>query len=221
MNYHGNFHDVMTLAHEAGHSMHSLLSWRTQSYQNADYPIFVAEVASTFHEELLLRHLLEKTKEREKKAYLINQMIEGIRGTFFRQVMFAEFELKLHELIEQGVPVTPALLKKEYRDLNLLYFGPGVEVDPENDIEWARIPHFYSNFYVYQYATGISAAHALYDVVKKEGTANYLKFLSSGGSKYPLELLKLAGVDMQTSAPIESTIHRFKELTEALKNLLI
>ncbi len=220
MNYHGNFHDVMTLAHEAGHSMHSLLSWRTQQYQDSHYPIFVAEVASTLNEELLLRRLISKTTEREKRAFLINQRIEDIRNTFFRQTMFAEFELKLHQLAEQGLPLTPALLKKEYRDLNLAYFGSAVTVDPEVDIEWARIPHFYYNFYVYQYATGISAAHALVGILEKEGAKNYLKFLSSGGSKYPLELLSLAGVDMRKGEAVQSTIDHFKELTQELGSLL-
>lgn len=220
MNYHGNFHDVMTLAHEAGHSMHSLLSWRTQPYQDAHYPIFVAEVASTLNEELVLRHLLEKMSEKEKRAYLLNQKVEDIRNTFFRQTMFAEFELKLHQLAEEGVPLTPVLLKEEYRKLNVAYFGPEVVIDPETDIEWARIPHFYYNFYVYQYATGISAAHTLVDIVAKEGPRNYLKFLSSGGSKYPLDLLRAAGADMRKPHAIEATIRHFGELTQELGSLL-
>lgn len=220
MNYHGDFHDVMTLAHEAGHSMHSLLSWRNQPYQNAHYPIFVAEVASTFHEELLFRHLLEKMPEKEKRAYLLNQKIEDIRNTFFRQTMFAAFELKIHQFAEEGVPLTPTLLKEEYRKLNFEYFGPEVVLDDQIDIEWARIPHFYYNFYVYQYATGISAAHALIDIVSKEGAENYLKFLSSGGSQYPLDLLKTAGVDMSQSQAVEATILRFSELTKQLEQLI-
>lgn len=220
MNFHGNFHDVMTLAHEAGHSMHSLLSWRSQPYQDAQYPIFVAEVASTFHEELVLRHLLKKMSEKEKRAYLINQKIEDIRNTFFRQTMFAAFELKLHQLAEKGAPLTPTLLKDEYRKLNLAFFGPEVVVDSETDIEWARIPHFYYNFYVYQYATGISAAHALVDIVTKEGPENYLKFLSSGGSKYPLDLLATAGTDMRKPDAVEATIRHFGELTQELGSLI-
>ncbi len=220
MNYHGNFHDVMTLAHEAGHSMHSLLSWKNQTYQNASYPIFVAEVASTFNEELVMRHLLARTSEKDKRAYLINQKIEDIRNTFFRQTMLAEFELKVHRFVEEGTPLTPALLKSEYRQLNLDYFGSAVEVDADIDIEWARIPHFYYNFYVYQYATGISAALSLVDIVAKEGPANYLKFLSSGGSKYPLDLLKIAGVDMQKPEGVAATIRRFEELTLSLADCL-
>jgi len=221
MNYQGNFHDVMTLSHEAGHSMHSYLSWKHQSYQDASYPIFVAEVASTFNEELLSRHLLASTHDPKVRAYLVNQKIEDIRNTFFRQVMFAEFELKIHNFVEQGVPLTPTLLKEEYRKLNVDYFGGSVIVDPEIDIEWARIPHFYYNFYVYQYATGISAALALVDVVDKEGAKNYLRFLSSGGSKYPLDLLSLAGVDMRQGAAIQATIRRFSELTANLESLLL
>lgn len=220
MNYQGNIHDVMTLAHEAGHSMHSLLSRRHQAYHDSHYPIFVAEVASTLNEELLLRRLLAQTPEKEKKAFLINQKIEDIRGTFFRQTMLAEFELKIHQLAEEGSPLTPALLKKEYRELNLAYLGSGVVVDSEIDIEWARIPHFYYNFYVYQYATGISAAHALTGIIEKEGPKNYLKFLSSGGSQYPLDLLRLAGVDMRKGTAVESTIAHFKQLTHELGQLL-
>lgn len=220
LNYHGNFQDMMTLAHEAGHSMHSLLSRRHQTYQDADYPIFVAEVASTFNEELVSRHLLGKLKEKEKRAYLLNQKIEDIRNTFFRQAMFARFELRIHELAEQGTPLTPTLLKQEYRKLNEAFFGPEVTIGAETDIEWARIPHFYYNFYVYQYATGISAALALVEVVAKEGPENYLKFLSSGGSRYPLDLLKAAGVDMRQPHAIEAALERFRQLTEELADLL-
>lgn len=220
MNYHNNFQDVMTLSHEAGHSMHSFLSWKNQPYQDADYPIFVAEVASTFNEELLLNHLLKITSEKEKRAYLINQKIEDLRNTFFRQAMFAEFELKIHEFAEQGIPLTPDLLKTEYKKLNCDYFGPSVTIDDEIAIEWARVPHFYYNFYVYQYSTGIAAACSLSKTVQQEGPTNYLKFLSSGGSKFPLELLKMAGVDMSKESAIEALIHRFEALTQELQSLL-
>ncbi|MES2122489.1 MAG: oligoendopeptidase F [Chlamydiota bacterium] len=223
MNFHGTFNDVMTLTHEAGHSMHSLLSRRHQPYQYSQYSIFVAEVASTFHEELLHRLLIEEAKEKEVKAFLINQKLETIRSTLVRQTMFAEFELKMHEWAQEGIPFTPALLKKEYRRLNEEYFGPGLTLDDEIEIEWARIPHFYSNFYVYQYATGISAALALAEKVvsgKEVDKENYLQFLSSGGSKYPIDVLKLAGVDMRTPEPVESAMRHFGSLVSELSTLI-
>lgn len=223
MNYHGSLNDVLTLTHEAGHSMHSLLSHRHQPYQYSQYSIFVAEVASTFHEGLLLRHLLKGAKEKEVKAFLINQKLESIRSTLVRQTMFAEFELKLHEWAQEGTPLTPALLKQEYRRLNEEYFGPGLTLDEEIAIEWARIPHFYSNFYVYQYATGISAAQALVDKVVNGGEADrekYLQFLSSGSSKYPIEVLRLAGVDMCTPEPVNSAMLHFDALVTELSTLL-
>jgi len=213
----------MTLTHEAGHSMHSLLSRQNQPYHYSQYSIFVAEVASTFHEELLLSHLLTQVKSKEQKAFLINQKLDDMRATLLRQTMFAEFELKIHNFAEQGMPLTPALLKAEYRQLNEEYFGPDVHVDEEVDIEWARIPHFYYNFYVYQYATGISAAHALIDKVLAGGDKareNYLTFLSSGCSRYPIEVLELAGVDMRTPQPVESAMHHFDGLVTELSELL-
>lgn len=222
MNYQGTLSDILTLAHEAGHSMHSFLSKENQPYQYAQYPIFVAEVASTFNEELLMRHLLEKLPEKKQKAYLINQKIDSLRSTLFRQAMFAEFELRLHEWAEAGVPLTPALLKKEYRKLNADYFGPDITLDEEIDIEWARIPHFYYNFYVYQYATGISAAHALVEIVSKGGVAareKYLQFLSSGSSRFPIDLLKTAGVDMRQPDAIKMAIEEFDRLVSELAEL--
>ncbi len=223
MNYHGTFNDVMTLTHEAGHSMHSLLSRRHQPYHYSQYSIFVAEVASTFHEELLLRHLLKQVKTKEQKAFLINQKLDDMRATLLRQAMFAEFELKIHEWAEQGMPLTPALLKTEYRKLNEDYFGPDLYMDDEAEIEWARIPHFYYNFYVYQYTTGISAAHMLVDKVLSggdEARERYLAFLSSGSSRAPIDILELAGVDMRTSHPVESAMHHFNELVTELSGLL-
>ena len=224
MNYHGTFNDMMTLTHEAGHSMHSLLSRTHQPYHYSQYSIFVAEVASTFHEELLLHHFLQKSTNKEEKAFLINQKLEDMRATLIRQTMFAEFELKLHEWAEQGVPITPALLKQEYRKLNTEYFGPELVIDPEIEIEWARIPHFYYNFYVYQYATGISAAHALVERVLNEGPEardRYLSFLSSGSSHYPLDVLKMAGVDMRTKEPVEAAMRYFDRLVTELSELLL
>jgi len=220
LNYQGRFSDMKTLAHEAGHSMHSYLSWKTQAYHDASYPIFLAEVASTFHEELVQRLLLERAKTREEKIFLLTQKIEDIRNTFVRQVMFAEFELAMHTAVENSIPLTHAYLKSTYLELNRDYFGSPITLDPEIAMEWARIPHFYYNFYVYQYATGIAAAHALVDTVLANGPEAYLRFLSSGGSKFPLDTLKLAGVDMTTSAPIEATFKQLGLLTSELEKLL-
>ncbi len=223
MNYHNTFNDAMTLTHEAGHSMHSFLSREHQPYQYSQYSIFVAEVASTFHEELLLRHFLDRAQKKEERIFLINQKIEDMRGTLLRQTLFAEFELKLHRFAEEGIPLTPALLKKEYRALNQEYYGTEMVLDPEVDIEWARIPHFYYNFYVYQYATGISAAHALVEKVLeggKEAKDKYLAFLSSGSSRYPLDVLRLAGVDMGSSEPVASAMRHFGDLVETLEELI-
>lgn len=221
MNYHGTLNDVLTLAHEAGHSMHSYLSRQTQSYVYADYPIFVAEVASTFNEQMLLKLLKERVTSKKELAYLINYEIEAIRTTIFRQALFAEFELQLHRWAEEGVPLTPTLLKKAYLDLNRTYYGPDLVLDGGLEIEWARIPHFYYDFYVYQYATGLSAALALFEqaMASEQARANYLRFLSSGGSRYPLELLQLAGVDLTTSQPIEAALRRFASLIEEFKTI--
>lgn len=221
MNYHGRFQDIMTLSHEAGHSMHSYMSMKNQPYHDSSYVIFVAEVASTFNEELTLMHLLKKVTDPRQRAYIINQKVEDLRNTFFRQVMFAEFELKIHECVEKGIPLTPDFLNKEYLQLNKDYFGASVVIDDEIKYEWARIPHFYYNFYVYQYATGISAAHALVQKVLKEGPEAYLQFLSAGGSRFPLDILKSAGVDMTTSDPIVETLKHFQDLTTQLEEALI
>jgi len=223
MNYKSQIKDVFTLAHEAGHSMHSLLTHKHQPYQYGNYPIFLAEVASTFNEELLMQLLLKRAKTKEEQIYLINQKIEDIRGTLFRQTMFAEFELMIHEFAEQEIPLTPKLLKEEYRKLNQKYFGPNVTIDEESDIEWARIPHFYYNFYVFQYATGISAALALADRVVGGGEKErneYLSFLKGGSSLYPIDMLKRAGVDMRTAAPVKAAIGKFSALVDQLSKLL-
>ncbi len=226
LNYQGTLNDVLTLAHETGHSMHSLLSRRHQSYMDAQYPIFVAEVASTFNEQLLLMELQSKIKSKQEQAYLLNYQIEGIRSTIFRQTMFAEFELQLHEWAEQGIPLTPSLLKERYMQLNRDYYGSEIVLDPELAIEWARIPHFYYNFYAYQYATGLSAALYLFEQAKTstEAREKYLQFLSSGGSLYPLDLLAKAGVDMRSSVSVDAAMKRFetwlKDLELALEDFL-
>ena len=223
MNYKNIIRDVFTLAHEAGHSMHSYYSHQNQPYQYGHYPIFLAEVASTFNEDLLTRYLLKKAQSKEEKIFLINQKIEDIRTTLFRQTMFAEFELFIHEQVEKRNPLTPQLLKEKYRQLNQKYFGPAVVIDQEGDIEWARIPHFYYNFYVYQYATGISAALALAEKVVSGGKKDqeeYLNFLRAGSSKYPIEILQLAGVDMRSAAPVKAAIQKFKSLIQELNQLI-
>ncbi len=224
MNYRGILRDTFTLAHEAGHSMHSFLSHKTQPYQYSHYPIFVAEVASTFNEELLMHLLLEKRTQKEERLFLINEKIEDLRATFFRQTMFAEFELTIHELVEQGKPMTPATLKELYAKLNADYFGPDAVIDEEISIEWARIPHFYYNFYVFQYATGISAAITLAEKVivgDEQACDNYLSFLNGGCSLFPIDLLKIAGVDMTTPHPVEGALRRFDALVTEFQKLAI
>lgn len=223
MNYSGILRDVFTLAHEAGHSMHTHTSNRHQPYQYGSYSIFLAEVASTFNEDLLMKKLLERSSSKEEQIYLINSKIEDIRGTIFRQTMFAEFELLIHEKIENNQPLTPKLLKDEYLAINQRYFGPKVQIDEAAQMEWARIPHFYYNFYVYQYATGLSAALALSERVTTGGEQereDYLGFMRSGSSRYPLDILKGAGVDMSTAAPVNAALGKFQGLVDTLDNLL-
>jgi oligoendopeptidase F len=225
MNYKNDvFSDVYTLAHEAGHSMHTWFAQRSQTFQDYDYPIFLAEVASTFNEELLTHHLLEKTEDKKMRAYIINRQIDDIRGTLFRQTMFAEFEKIIHAIEERGDALTLDVFKSEYRTLLQAYFGEGVVLDPQLDLECLRIPHFYNAFYVYKYATGISAAVALSERVlaKEAGSVeSYLDFLKSGGSKFPLEALQTAGVDMTIPAPIESTLRLFERRLAELEALLM
>ncbi|MDQ3415443.1 MAG: M3 family metallopeptidase, partial [Verrucomicrobiota bacterium] len=224
MNYKPDvFSDVYTLAHEAGHSMHTWFAQRTQPYQDSDYPIFLAEVASTFNEELLTHYLLERTADPKMRAYIINRQIDDIRGTLFRQTMFAEFEKVIHALEESGAALTLEVFKTEYRKLLEAYFGPDVVLDPELGLECLRIPHFYNAFYVYKYATGVSAAIALAERVLSGvpgAVEAYLGFLKSGGSKFPLETLQVAGVDMRTPAPVESTLGLFDRRLRELEALL-
>ncbi len=225
MNYKSDvFSDVYTLAHEAGHSMHTWFAQKTQRYQDYNYPIFTAEVASTFNEELLTHHLLEQTTDRKMRAYIINRQIDDIRGTLFRQTMFAEFEKIIHAIEESGEALTLDVFKSEYRQLLSSYFGDAVVLDPQLDLECLRIPHFYSAFYVYKYATGISAAVALSEKVRAQGApavTAYLDFLRSGGSKFPLETLQTAGVDMTTAAPVEATLRLFDQRIAELETLLL
>ena len=224
MNYKADvFSDVYTLAHEAGHSMHTWYAQNTQTYQDYDYPIFLAEVASTFNEELLTHHLLEKTSDPQTRAYLLNRQIDDLRGTIYRQTMFAEFEKLVHAMEEAGEPLTLESFGAAYRGLLTAYFGPNFTLDPELDLECLRIPHFYNAFYVYKYATGISAAVALAQKVLRGGPADvnaYLGFLKSGGKEYPLETLQRAGVDLSTPEPVNAALALFARRVEELETLL-
>jgi oligoendopeptidase F len=224
MNYQPQVLDhVFTLAHEAGHSMHSFYSARSQPFQYYNYTIFVAEVASTFNEQLLSDHLMRKAENDQERAYLINRQIDAIRTTIIRQTMFAEFEKIAHALVEGGEPLTVELLRREYRKLLELYFGPDFTLDSALELECLRIPHFYRAFYVYKYATGLSAAIALSRRVLNGGKGElnaYLGFLSGGCSKYPLELLRDAGVDMEKPQAVNTALDYFDELVTELEGLL-
>lgn len=214
MNWQDNVNNLFTLAHEFGHSVHSYYTRKTQPYPYGDYSIFVAEVASTCNEALLNDYLLKTIDDEKQRLYLLNHYLEGFRGTVFRQTMFAEFEHDVHVRAQNGEPLTPELLTKLYYDLNKKYFGDNLVIDEEIGLEWARIPHFYYNYYVYQYATGFSAAAALSKQILEEGDAaveRYVGFLKSGSSDYPIEVLKKAGVDMTTSQPIEEALAVFEE----------
>ena len=222
MNYKADvFSDVYTLAHEAGHSMHTWYARGAQLYQNYGYPIFLAEVASTFNEILLTEHLLQKTTDTKMRAYILNRQIDDLRGTIYRQTMFAEFEREAHAAEESGEALTLDGFKKIYRGLLNDYFGPRFVIDQELEIECLRIPHFYSAFYVYKYATGISAAVSLATQVLESGDAtNYIDFLKSGGSRYPVEPLCKAGVDMSSPAPIQAALDLFSRRVTELESLI-
>lgn len=224
MNYKEDVIDsVFTLAHEAGHSMHTYHSAKHQPFQYYNYTIFVAEVASTFNEQLLNHSLLKRAKNKKMRAFLVNREIDEIRGTIIRQTMFAEYEKIIHEIAEKGEPLTLERLREEYGKLLELYFGPKFVIDECLTLEGLRIPHFYSAFYVYKYATGLSAAIALSEGVVengKESLPRYLNFLKSGGSRFPLDLLRNAGVDMENPEPVRAAMNRFKELVEELDDLL-
>ncbi|MBB6448479.1 oligoendopeptidase F [Geomicrobium halophilum] len=219
MNWQSNIDAMYTLAHELGHSMHSYYTHNAQPYPYGDYTIFVAEVASTVNEMLLSHALEQKTESKVNKLYLLNQQLEGFKGTIFRQTMFAEFEQLIHQFAAEGKALTPENLKAEYLDLNRKYFGDEMVYDDDISLEWSRIPHFYMNFYVYQYATGYSAAVALSKGILEEGepaVKRYLSFLEAGDSDYPTEILKKAGVDMTEPAPIVAAMTQFeRQLQEA------
>lgn len=223
LNYQGKLDDVFTLAHEMGHALHSWYSNANQPYVYSGYLIFVAEVASTCNESLLMQYLLKESKDKKEKAYLLNHFIDQFKGTLFRQTMFAEFEKITHEMYAKGESLTAERLCAVYMDLNRKYFGEEMVSDPQIALEWARIPHFYTEFYVYQYATGFSCAIALSKRILEmgeAGVADYMKFLKGGCSKDPIELLKMAGVDISTPKPVEDALQLFEELVSELEELL-
>lgn len=223
LNYTDTLNDVFTLVHEMGHALHSYLSNKHQSVTYANYVIFVAEVASTCNESLLMQHLLNKTQDKRRRAYLVNYFLEQFRGTLYRQTMFAEFELWCSEQTCQGIPLTAESLSAKYQQLNRDYYGEDIVLDPEIALEWARIPHFYYNFYVYQYATGYAAAIALSQRILKEGAPaveDYLSFLSKGCSADPVTLLRGAGVDMASPEPVAAALKLFDSLVTELEPLL-
>ena len=222
LNYTGTLDSTFTLAHEMGHALHSYLSNKYQNPIDSDYVIFVAEVASTCNEALLMEYLLGKTTDKKERAYLINHFLEQFKGTLYRQTMFAEFELIIGRMIGEGKTLTAEVLCEEYKKLNELYFGPDMVVDDEIAMEWARIPHFYYNYYVFQYATGYSAAIALSRKILAEGESavkDYLGFLSGGCSKSPIDLLKGAGVDMTSPEPVNQALQLFGELLDEMDEL--
>ncbi|MDD6274377.1 MAG: oligoendopeptidase F family protein, partial [Clostridiaceae bacterium] len=220
LNYTDTLDDAFTLAHELGHAMHSYKSSETQDYVNHDYQILVAEVASTVNEVLLTKYLLSVETDSRRRAYILNHFLEGFRTTVFRQTLFAEFERRAHEMYESGTPLTAQSLSAEYHALNDLYYAGAVN-DETMDIEWARIPHFYNAFYVYQYATGFCSAVAIANGILTTGDASrYLRFLTTGGSDYPLEELKIAGVDLTKPDTVESALKVFSETLDEMEKVL-
>ncbi len=223
LNYNDRYDAVSTLAHEMGHAIHSYYSQQHQPYPTSSYTTFCAEVASTTNEILLLEHMLATTTDKKIKLYLINQYLEQVRGTVYRQTMFAEFEKLIYSAAEENEPLTADMLDKAWHELNLKYYGPAIVIDKEIDVEWARIPHFYMDFYVYQYVTGYSAATTLAEKILQEGQPaqeRYINFLKSGGSDYSINLLKQAGVDMSSPEPIEITLTKFSKMLDEMEKLL-
>lgn len=220
LNFSGTLDDAFTLAHELGHSMHSYFSSRENDYANHDYRILCAEVASTVNEVLLSKYLLKTETDKDRRAAILNHLLEGFRTTVYRQTLFAEFERRAHEMDERGEPLTAQSLSRVYRELNELYYE-GAVVDELQDIEWSRVPHFYSAFYVYQYATGFSSAVKIAtDIIESGDASNYLKFLSTGGSDYSIEELKIAGVDLTKPDTVRSALKVFDETLEEFRALM-
>ena len=222
LNYTGSLDSQFTLAHEMGHAMHSYYSNKVQNHIDSDYVIFVAEVASTCNEALLMEYLLGKTTDKQERIALINHFLEQFKGTLYRQTMFAEFELNIGRMVDRGETLTAEALCAEYKRLNEMYFGPDMVVDDEIALEWVRIPHFYYNYYVFQYATGYSAAIALSRRILREGepaVKDYLNFLSGGCSRSPIELLRGAGVDMASPKPVNDALALFGTLLDEMEKL--
>ncbi|MBQ9142207.1 MAG: oligoendopeptidase F [Lachnospiraceae bacterium] len=222
LNYNDTLDNMFTLAHEMGHAMHSFLSNKAQPFIYADYKIFVAEVASTCNEILLMEYLLKNTTDKKERAYLLNHYLDSFKGTVYRQTMFAEYERETNRLAESGESLTADILSKIYYDLNCKYYGPNMVSDPEIAVEWARIPHFYYNFYVYQYATGFSSAVAIARGILKNGTPAveaYKKFLSGGCTQSPVELLKIAGVNLESPQPIQDALDVMGEILDEMEKL--
>jgi len=226
LNYNGQYDDVSTLAHELGHTMHSYYSNKTQPYPTADYSIFVAEVASTFNEALLIDKMLKEIKDDDTRLSLLMNYLDGIKGTVFRQTQFAEFELRIHEKAERGEPLTGDVLSELYGEILKKYYGhdKGIcHIDDLYTVEWAYVPHFYYNFYVYQYSTSFTASIALAEKVlgkEKGAVGKYIEFISSGGSDYPIELLKKAGVDMTGAEPFNKTMTAMNRTMDEIEAIL-
>jgi oligoendopeptidase F len=226
INYNGQYSDVSTLAHELGHTMQSYYSNKTQPYPLAGYPIFVAEVASTFNESLLIDYMLGQIKDDDTRLSLLGNYLENIKGTVFRQTQFAEFELRMHEMAQKGEPITGDALAKLYLEITRKYYGHDQKICVVDDYianEWSYIPHFYRDFYVFQYATSFTASSALAEKVKAgdpEAKKRYLAFLSAGGSKYPVDLLKDAGVDMTSDEPLDLTIKKMNQIMDEMEKIL-
>jgi len=229
INYNGKYDDMSTLAHELGHTMHSYYSNKTQPYALASYPTFVAEVASTFNEALLIDHMLEQIEDKDARLSILGNYLENIKGTVFRQTQFAEFELRMHEMAQRGEPITGDALAKLYMEITKRYYGHDQGVSVVDDYiahEWSYVPHFYRDFYVFQYATSFTASSALAEKVRAGGagaadaTKRYLTFLASGGSNYPIDLLKEAGVDMTTDEPLQLTVREMNRVMDEMEKLL-
>jgi oligoendopeptidase F len=226
INFNGKYSDMSTVAHELGHTMQSYLSNKTQPFHLANYPIFVAEVASTFNEALLIDYMLKQIKDDNARLSLLGNYLENIKGTVFRQTQFAEFELKMHEMVQKGQPITGDALAKLYLEITKRYYGHDQGVSVVDDYiahEWSYVPHFYRDFYVFQYATSFTASSALAAKVKsgdENAKKRYLAFISSGGSKYPIDLLKEAGVDMTTDEPLDLTVKEMNRVMDEMEAVL-